>query len=248
VLTIQQEDVRIFNGEGADLVEFYNDDFPAYYEETYEYSHTDKITAHGSTVFKQFEREKSMLDSLRRFDFYKTVDAKLGPVLDLDKPLLLSGAAKELGEYLEVTKHLNKVYGKLIGNFLFDGVWSFGLSCWHEIQFQTIKKNDLLISELYELYGKQLVTFGIEDVWEAAFLGKGRVLFLEKELRKSGFLSLDGRQLKIRRPADKEGFQVVKDVDEKLIELVLSKGGEVIFVEPGKLDNFNSVALSLRYV
>lgn len=248
VLAIQQHDVRFFNGEGVDLEEFYNDDFPAYYEETYEYAHADMISAHGSTVSKQFEREKSMLDSLRRFDFYKATDAKLTAVLDQDKPLILSGAARELGEYLEVTKQLNKIYGKIIGNYLFDGVWSFGILCWQEMQFQTLKKNDLLISELYELFGKQLVSFGIEDVWDAALLGKGRVLFLEKEFRKSGFISLDGTQLKVRRPSDSEGFVLVKDVVEKLIELVLSKGGEVIFVEPKKLDDFNGVALTLRYV
>ena len=108
-----------------------------------------------------------------------------------------------------------------------------------------LEEDDKLISSLNELFGRELVSIGLPDVWRNARQGKGNVLVVEKDLAQPAFLTADGYQLWLSAPA--EEHQLVSDAIDDLIEIVLSMDGKVHFVENGKLAEFNGVAMIHRY-
>jgi hypothetical protein len=247
VLSLQENEVRLFEGLGSKLNEVHNTDFPLEYIIEYEYSDASRITSNGSTVFKQFEKDKTEIQEIRMKDFFKKADKKLVNYEYFGRPILLAGDKRLITDYLQLTKNLNNVIGKIQGNFNVDILQDFSVKAWGEVQrsFRTAHNN--LLSTLPDLVGSEMIAVGISDVWRTAAEGKGLELIVEKDLIKPAYFSSDKYLMKLNQQANDESYKRINDLVETIIETVLSKNGRVVFVENGSMGNFDGIALKLRY-
>jgi len=247
VLSLQENEVRLFEGLGSKLKEVHNTDFPLEYKIEYEYSDASRITSNGSTVFKQFEKDKTEIQEIRMKDFFKKADKKLVNYEYFGRPILLAGDKRLITDYLQLTKNLNNVIGKIQGNFNVDILQDFSVKAWGEVQrsFRTAHNN--LLSTLPDLVGSEMIAVGISDVWRTAEEGKGLELIVEKDLIKQAYFSSDKYLMKLRHQSNDESYKRINDLVEMIIQTVLSKNGRVVFVENGSMGNFDGIALKLRY-
>jgi hypothetical protein len=248
VLHLQQHAVHLFNGKEDQLNEIMDGYFPAEYKEEYEYEKAEKITSHGSTVLKQFERDKHALQEIRIKDFYKKIDTSVRNYVAEDMPLLIAGTKNELSSFLEISKNIQYVKGKVVGDLLFKDHYELGRKCWEELQVQIGKHHDYLINELEEDFGRNLLVYGVYNVYSAAIDGKGRLLLVDKEYKNAELIYPDGIAVNNgkKRSKDKDHI-LMSDAFETVIRLVRDKGGEIVFVEPQKLNEWKGIALQLRY-
>lgn len=80
----------------------------------------------------------------------------------------------------------------------------------------------------------QRLTIGMSEVWKEAMHHNGKLLVVERDFYFDGF-----------QPHNP--YSYIKDAVDDIIEKVLEAGGEVEFVEPGKLTDFGKIALIRFY-
>jgi hypothetical protein len=247
VLSISKKYIHLFKGKGEELFEIKNEDFPIDYQETYEYEKTSRGTSFSDNALKAFERDKSVLQEVRLVDFLKTADHLLEKYINSHVPLIVSGGAKELADYLQVTKHKKRIIGKVTGNYAFNGNVQLANLSWMEVKQYIKNKNKILLDNLHELIGKNMVVTGIIEVWKAANEGKGLELIVEKDFEHPAFISTDGYDLQLHQPSDKKKYTLVSDAIERIINIVREKKGKIMFVDNDEMKDFNKIALHLRY-
>lgn len=106
-------------------------------------------------------------------------------------------------------------------------------------------ERNLLIKKMQEKIGEQLVISGIQQVWQATKDGKAFKLLVEKDFRKSGFITDGGYQLHVR-PTEK-AYKIVADAVDDVMEMVLEMGGQVFLTDNGLLKDYEHIALITRY-
>ena len=247
VIKISRNHINVFSGKGEGLSEINNEDFPLYYEETYEYSKPTIGTSFGNSSLKGFERDKSELEEIRLMDFFRKADQVLQKYINVQTPIIVAGGKKEIADYLKVTLFEKQIIGKVTGNYGNNGGLQLAKLSWKSVKDYLNSQNQIHLSNLRELFGKELVAVGIEDVWKQANEGKGSELFLQKDYECAAFISKDGYDLKLIRPLAKKKYIYTGDAVEKLISTVRKKSGKVVFLEDDELKDFDNIALQLRY-
>ncbi len=247
LLSIQKKEMRFFNGEGSTLTETVNNDFPLVFNESYEYAKPDIIRMHGSTILKQFEREKTVLQEKQRINFFKLADDKLKPFIENSKPFLVAGGKQELSEFLEATNNLQHITAKISKNNLFKDEFHLGELAWEQLSVYKQKIEQLKIRNLSELWGQNLLAFGIDDVWKAAYSGNCDELMLDKTYHQIAFFTYNGKYMSKDKPQYTSHYTIIDNPFEEIVSLVLQKRGKVIFTGSGKLNEYNGIALKLRY-
>jgi hypothetical protein len=247
IVALSQKHVNIYLAQGPKIHLVHNDDFPLDYSEEYEYTKPSKISSYGSIVLKQYEKEKSTIEDVRRIDFFKHADKLFDKYPELNLPLIVVGEEKEVADFIALSKHAKNVIGKLHSNLNFDAIHLLGDQVWEEVQRNRRIENEAKIKNLWELIGNEMVAIGILDVWRTTKAGNCLELYVEKDFAKVGYVSKDGQTLKLVYSEQTKNFLRVNDMVEKIIELVLEKNGKVVFVANGTLKDFDGIALKLRY-
>lgn len=245
VFSISKKHLHLYMGKGEDLREIKNEDFPIDYEESYDYSKPSRGTSFGNTL-KDFEKDKSILQEIRLVDFLRTADHLIGKYISDQVPLVISGGSKEVADYLQITQHLKKIIGKVVGNYNFNGDTKLASLAWEEVQNHFRNKNKIIISNLHEL-SLDMLASGVEKVWSAAKEGKGLELIVEKDFECNGYIVNDGYDLKLNKPSDTENYLYINNAVEQIIKIVKEKKGKILFVDNGEMKDFNGIALKLRY-
>lgn len=104
------------------------------------------------------------------------------------------------------------------------------------------------VQEVNSALGGRRLASGIDDAWKAARAGQGAKLVTEENYRQPAVLHRDGWELEILTDEGvTTGPTHLDDAVDELTEMVLEKGGEVVFVDEGALTDYARVALILRY-
>jgi hypothetical protein len=247
LLSIQQHSAHLYQGLEDALNEVMNVDFPAIYEEEFEYAQTSKIVSHGSTVMKQFEKDTQALHEIRQKEFYRKIDHLLLNYIDEKEVFMLSAGTNEMSNFLEITKNKKLVDGKILGSFSFKDTITLGKKSWQKLQDIAQLKSVEMIQQLKEDIGRNLAVFGLQQVINAAEEAKGRTLILDREYNYLGYVTANGLPYHAgTRSKEKEHF-LVNEVYERIIRLVRKNGGNVLFTDKGMLDQWEGIALQLRY-
>ena len=83
------------------------------------------------------------------------------------------------------------------------------------------------------------------EVWHTAQEGRGSTLIVETGFHYPARLDETGQFL---IPAeDPTAPDVIDDAVDNVIETVMSKGGKVVFVDDGVLEQYQHIAMILRY-
>lgn len=247
VLSISKRNIQLYEVTYDNFSEITNEDFPYHMEDTYEYSRPVRAHSFGSGVMKEFEKDKSVIEEIRLKDTLRTVENMMGKHIAQNTPLLVAGGAKEINDYLEITKNKKRIVGKITGNYNFEGEHKLATLAMSEMQKFRQTQHEILIANFKELIGMDMVAVGIEEVWDAATQGNAMQLIIEKDFECAAYIKDDGSVLKINTPALNQNYHLVTDAAERVINLVRSKGGIVFFLNNNTLKEFGYMALQLRY-
>lgn len=247
VLSISKKHIRLLKGKGEELQEIKDSNFPVTYVEMYEYDKPSLGTSFGSSTLKEYEKDKSVMEEIRLIDFLRKTDHVLEKYISSNSPLIISGGAKEINDYLTATKHKKRIIGKVMGSYNFNGGVQLAWHTWNQIIAYQTKKNETMLLKLRELVGKKLLAVGLEEVWKVSHQAKGLRLIVEKDYECHAFITSDNQELKFQKPFGRKKYIYIRDAVERILKTVRAKGGEIVFVENGLMKDFIKIALQLRY-
>lgn len=235
VLLLSQSFTRLLAGTGETLEEVSDRIFPMQMR--------DPRTTGPLSGGMGFDRSSYMDDMNRQF--YRQVDIALLEYTKHDPlPIVVGGVDRQASFFNEVSQQSQLIAGTLSGNFDKVPIHELTPQAWSIVQTVRANQREQALQELDQAMGAQLVVSMIEEVWRLAREGRGKLLLTEKNFHIPAVLT-DAGQLKLVDEVG--GVDIMDDAVDEIIEAVLAKGGEVVFVEDGALAVYQRVAMILRY-
>lgn len=235
-LVLSEKPTRLYEGTRQDLIEIQEGNFPL--------THTgpggEKSLPGGFGIRKSAYRDE------RHRQFFRQVDQALKPFLAEDPlPLVVVGVDRFLSFFNEVTNHKDAILTTLTGSHDKTSAHELGQLVWPLVKVNLVEQRQQIFSELEKAIGERKIASTIGEVWRMAQEGRGRLLLVEEDFHYPAQVDESGMHL---IPAEKTTApDVIDDAVDEIIETVLSKQGRVLFVENGKLDAHQRIALILRY-
>jgi hypothetical protein len=236
VLALSEQPTRLYEGLRDDLVEVTNGGFPL----THGGPGGESKLPGGVGV-----RTSAYRDEYHR-KFFRDVDAALGKVLADDPlPVALVGVDRYLAFFNEVSRNKGAVVTALTGSHDTTPAHELAKLVWPLVEANLVAQRKLGLQELEAAVSTHRYASGINEVWYAAHEGRGSTLIVEEGFHYPARLDQAGRQL---TPADDpEAPGVIDDAVDELIEMVMAKGGRVVFEDDGTLERYERIAMILRY-
>ena len=247
LLSVRQESVHLYKGEGKELTEVLNHQFPLFYQETFEYGSPEHIRHFGSTVSKEVEKDKKQLQKMRISAFYRTVDVGLNDYIDESAILIIAGTKSERQAFKEATDFCKRITGEVDGNYSFATIHILGDKAWQVVQESIALDEEQVVKVLKEDLGKGKAVAGLEEVWAHVREKRGFELYIDPNYPFMGYLSEDGNSLFTQKSGMNKSLRPIHGVLDYLIEYHLAENGKVRFVDEDRLDEFDGIAMSLRF-
>ena len=246
LLDISKKEIHLFKGMMDHLEEIKDENFPKEIVDNYEYnkpSHSN--SGSGYAHVKEVEKDKSIMSQIRLKKIFRQTDKSLSKyIVTKDTPLLLCGPAKDISIYRSATKHPENIVTSISDNYKGTSIHDLEVLAWLQIRSFIDEQKLKLVNEFKEKRGEGLGVYGIEKIWTAAKEGRGLVLLVEKGYGKTAFVTMDNR-LFLQDPGEKDARYC--DVVDEIINTVLEKNGKVIVVENDILEDYERIALIMRY-
>lgn len=182
-------------------------------------------------------RLKRILSSILAYapnDSFLQADQILGHLIAAyNLPVFILGNENQIIRFSKITTHSEFIVDSLI--FMgtereysnIQAMLNCYLDQWPHYQQQ------VLLNSLSVAQASNRLSSGMAEVWKEARHQNGKLLVLERDFHFDGF-----------HPHNP--YSYVKDAVDEIIEKILESGGNVEYVEPGSLKNYNQIAL-VRY-
>jgi Bacterial archaeo-eukaryotic release factor family 3 len=244
VLTLTKKEVRLYKSSEHGLLEIENEDFPMEFVEEYEYAKPARGLSYSSAS-KGFVPDNSITKEMRFLIFLKALDSKIEKHVQYNRMLIVNGVREVISDFMKITKHNTSVAGKIIGHYkhVNPELDKMARHAFHEFR---ANKKQALIHSIHEHIGSRTAAIGLPEVWKNANEGKGLTLAVEKDFVCRGYVTPDHEEeLHLSPPAGT--YRIIHDAVDDVIEKVLEKKGEVIFVDDRDLSDMGHIAMTLRY-
>lgn len=177
--------------------------------------------------------------------FFRVVDEALWEVLrDEHAPLLLAGVGYYHPIYREVSRYPHLLHHGVEGNFDRASPGELHERAWPIVQEELLRREARAVDEAAGLRGRGLSSDDLTTVAQAAVQGRVRRLLLARGRHVWGRLDrVTGEVALHERQQDAHDDDVLDDI----AQAVLSRGGEVLLLEPERLTNGTKVAAVLRW-
>ena len=236
VLVLSEQSTRLYEGCGEILVERYGDGFP--------------MTCTGPGMDLPFPGGHGLCKSAYRDDrhrlFFRQVDSAFGRIATQNPlPLALVGIDRHLAFFDEVSANKNLLFTRLVGGHEKTATPQLARLVWPLVDSGLAKQRQEVLKELEAAISARQVASGIDEVWPLAKEGRGATLVVEEDFYYPA--QLDGSGLHLELANDPSAPGVLDDAVDELIEIVISKGGQIFFVDQGTLAAHRRIAMILRY-
>ena len=246
-LLLSEKKIRLFQGVHEDFTEIRGKHFPFEFYDDWEYNPPSRVSSEpGNAQIRSFEHDKSTMQAVRFQDFFRKADEYLSDYLVQKTPLIVTGTDKEIFWFEKVTAFSNHIVGKISGSFDHYNTSEIGKKCWPVFENYLTSETEKMILKFREMVGQGLGVTGIQDIWTAVMEGKGWTLIVEKDFKVPGFTTAGNEHFVTLRPP-KENHETIADAVDVILETILAKGGDVLFAENGKLNEFGGMVLITRY-
>ena len=236
VLVLSEQPTRLYEGARDVLVEISNKDFPM----THQGPGGAANLPGGPGV-----RRSAVRDEYDR-KFFRGVDEALGRVLAGDPlPVILVGVDRNLAFFREISAYTAHFAGALTGSHDKTSAYELGQLVWPLMQDHKREARQQALEQLGNAISAQKVASTLGEVWRMAAEGRGDLLLVEEDYHTPGRVDESGMHLTIE--SDPTPLDVLDDAVDDVIEMVLAKGGRVVFVEDGALEKHQRIALILRF-
>lgn len=236
VLVLSEQPTRLYEGFRDTLVEVTTGGFPM----THEGPGGEAPLPGGFGINRSAYRDE------KKRQFFRQVDAAFGQVAAAEPlPLVVVGVVRNLAFFDQVSSNKHLIGATLTGSHDNTPAHELGKLVWPLVQEVLAKQRQGELERLEVASGAQRAASGIGEVWRLAQEGRGETLLVEEGYHLPARVDESGWHL---TPADDPTAPgLIDDAIDELIELVLAKGGRVVFVAPGTLQAHHRVAMILRY-
>ncbi|WP_238949324.1 baeRF3 domain-containing protein [Mycobacterium sp. IDR2000157661] len=224
VLLLSLDEARLLHGHGTTLSPAPGNAFPAY-RRTY--------GKHGGK------------DSERYNDFLRRVDRALAAALRLNPmPLVLVAAEPTGSKFRRMSLNMSRLAGIVPGNYLKTPTNALSELVRPVLDRYLRSRAQEALDLIERRAGEHRVLRDVDTAWLAARWERPEMLAVEEDFFYPARLAPDGD---ILIPADDVDHpDVIDGVVDELIEIVLSRGGWIALLPPGRLPEGTHLALTLR--
>jgi|GEM_PF-246892 len=260
VLLVSDNKTLALRGTDAQLSAVKIEGMPASIDEMGTYTDDDKIRfthmsgAHrGSGMAHQngfgHQGGSGVMDNPDNLLHYMVkIDQALGKYLqDENLRFVLMATEKKAAHFLKSSKNAGRLVGTVNGNYDHLPSHEIGKMAAGVVQEKLAEEREAVLDRLQNAVGQNLYVAGLQSVWQAAFEGRVRTLVVEKGYQATAVVKQDGYVVDPDANPQGQAEPVAEDAVDDLIEMVLSKGGSVVFAEDGKLESHQQVAAITRY-
>ncbi len=159
--------------------------------------------------------------------------------------LVLSGVTKNLSFYREVTGAREIIFATLEGNHEALSAHDLCKKAWKVVRELTRKERHNALNDLQRAVSTRKFASGIKEIWRLAIEGRIDMLVTEEDFHVSAGIQ-PGNTL-VLDTSDLPEESIIPDAVNEVAEIVIEKGGRVVFVDNGTLGNFYKIAAVLRY-
>jgi hypothetical protein len=239
VLSLAEHPTRLFEGSGSELEEVRGAGFPI----------SRKGTPGATRRPDAPQMSKSNTREAHLDEFLVEVDRALTAIAETDRlPIVLIGTARSITRFEHLSTNLGDISIRIEGSYDEASPAEIAALAWPRFGEWLAGQRQAAIQEVNTALGGRRLASGIDDSWKAARAGQGAKLVTEEGYRQPAVLHRDGWELEIlTEEGATTGPTHLDDAVDELTEMVIEKGGEVVFVEEGTLADHGRVALILRY-
>jgi len=235
-LALSENTTRLFEGVRDSLVEITEGGFPM----TNEGPGAATRLPGGQGINRSAYRDE------KDREFYSSVDTAFNEfMVDDELPLIVAGVDRNLAFFQEVSRHTPAIIGTLRGNYDKTSAHELAGMVWPLVKANRSVKVDEVLSELDAAISARRYASSITEIWQLAQEGRGSTLIVE-----TGFhypAGVDETGVFLTPAEDVTAPGVIDDAVDDVIETVMAKGGKVVFVDDGILEQYQHIAMILRY-
>lgn len=234
VLSLSDKPTRLFEGFRDTLAEVTAEGFPLMNEAALE------PLPGGLGVNSSAYRDD------RHRQFFRQIDTCLSRVLASDPlPLILAGVDRHLAFYEEVSANTSAVIARLKGNHDKTSAHELAKLVWPLVQEGLEQRKRQALADLEAAVDSQRYASGLVESWRMARENRAAVLLVEENYHAPARVDETGLHLTLQ--LEGTGPDAMEDAVDDLVEVVLSRGGQVVFVPDGSLAAHQQVAAILRF-
>ena len=235
-LVLSEKPTRLYEGSRETLVEVRDAGFPL--------THTGPGGATRLPGGIGVNRSAYRDDAHRRF--FRKVDAAYGEIAaDDELPLAVTGVDRLRAFFNEVTSHGSDIIATVAGSYDSTPASELAQLVWPPVRDALAERRTQAFADLDASVSARRYASGIQQVWPMALEGRGSKLLVEQDFHYPAQLDASGFRLLPEGAAS--GPEALDDAVDEVIEIVLEKGGLVVFTDPGTLSVHQQIALILRY-
>lgn len=162
-----------------------------------------------------------------------------------DTKLVLAGVQRNLSFYREIADVKDVIFEQVEGNYETTSAHDLGKKVWEVVREKNKKERHNALNELQKAQSMQRLASGISEVWRFANEGRISMLVTEQDYHVSA--GLDDNNVLVLDTSELPEHDVMPDAIDEVAEIVVEKGGNVVFVDDGTLGNHHKIAAVLRY-
>ncbi|MFO7924329.1 MAG: hypothetical protein R6U58_11615 [Bacteroidales bacterium] len=210
-----------------------------------------EITESGFPYANPFPRgsnleESTSLKETRLKEFFKMVDKSFVQIHNQHPmPLVIAGVEKNIALYREISGLPDKIITAMEGNY--DNISSYELAqiVWPKVKEIMAQQRKEALKNLDKAIGRKRLVTGIDEVWQLATQNRGELLVVEEGFHQSAKINNYANSITLVNDHGHTG--ATDDLVDDIAEKVVSTGGRVIFAENGSLNNYDHIALVIKY-
>jgi hypothetical protein len=202
----------------------------------------ESITAEPVANFS----DPAHLKEVKQDKFLRGVDRSLTGLLKSYKlPVALVGTDRVLGHFKNITANGPSIASVIHGNYL-DATPAILLQAL-KLHTDTLKEHrrESVLEELERAASAKKLEVGVKAAWTAAYKKQGRLLVVEKNFVYPADHTATASHIRKHSKETPMPFHI-KDAVDDIIEMVITSGGNVQFVDKGVLDKYDHIAM-IRY-
>jgi len=235
VLALSERATRLYAAAREDLTELAEGAFPM----------TFSLPGGGARLAEAFGVNPSSKEDRYHEQFFRQVDQEYDRLTKDDRlPLAVVGVERYLAFFRKVATR-NDVIAEVRGNYDHLNPHELGKLVWPAAERAFAERQAQVFQQLEAAVSARRYASTIGEAWRYAREGRGALLLLEEGYHQPARLSDDG--MNILLSDNPEDLDVMDDAADVIVEEVLQKGGQVVFVPDGSLAAHGRVALILRY-
>jgi hypothetical protein len=168
-------------------------------------------------------------------------------IYDLEVPVIVCGVKRAIGHFKKITKNAEHIIDYVEGNYNHNSTEEIYKAIEGSLLEKREQDQQEILDDLEEAMSNKRCVFGIANVWTAAQERKGGLLVVERDYACKAKIGSDKYDLILDDLDIDEPYVTLKDAVDDIIELVVKSRGDIVFVNNGKLEQYNKIALITYY-